>query len=80
MPKEAPETMLGAMIALSGQVPHVPLQSACLALAEVIAKNERKLGPATSGKLLALSAALWQRSQELGEDVLDIQHITSKMQ
>jgi hypothetical protein len=72
--------MLGAMIALPEQAPHMPLQSACLALAEVIASAEKKLGHKYSRRLVVLGAALWKRSQELGEDVLDIQHIRSAEQ
>lgn len=61
-------------------MPHVPLQSACLALSEVLVGVERKLSPDQMRKLIALGAALWKRSQELGEDVLDIHHIIGAQQ
>jgi hypothetical protein len=69
------EDMLGAMIALSNRVPDVPLQSACLAIGEVLAANGATLAKEDQAKLVMLGAALWRKCQELGEDVLDVHHV-----
>ena len=73
--KPSGDDMLGAMVALSGRVPDVPLQSICLAIGEVLAANEATLGKDDMAKMVMLGAALWRKSQALGEDVLDAHHI-----
>ena len=74
MPRETADDVLGAMIVLSDQTPALPLQSACLGLAEVIAKYEGKMGRKAASKLLVIGAALWKKGTELGEDVFEIHH------
>ncbi|MCA1653503.1 MAG: hypothetical protein ABR588_08795 [Sphingomicrobium sp.] len=77
MPKDATEDMLGVMIALSDQVPDAPLQGVCWVLAQLVAEHRGKLGEDLAKKLLVTGATIWNHSKALGEDFLDIQHITS---
>lgn len=65
---------MGAMIALSGQMPDMEVGSACFGIADILSEYGDKIDTDAERRLLVLGAALWRKSQQL-EELATVHHV-----